>query len=520
MGQPFPGNWNFAHHPWLLEMHDSEAPNNVGQKAAQLGYTEWALNKALFSMDVLGLSVLYILPSDGDASDFSAARFDKALENSAYLNDFFSNVKNVGHKRAGNASLYVRGSRSRSKLKSIDTAVIVYDELDEMDQAAISLASERQSGQVIQHSIKISTPTIEDFGINKEFKLSTQENFFFKCPGCSRLIELLFPESVVITADSRSDPRVKDTHYICHQCKVKLPHETKTEWLKPVKLGGTARFVPMYSDRDIRGFFVPQMYSTTVTPEKFALSYIGGLVDPTEETEFYNSKLGKPHAVAGAKLNEEQINSTIKGYNKGPVYGKVVTMGIDVGSVNHVSIEEWTLPSYRTPGLDLNDECSVRVLYEGTTSGKSNDFDELGKLMGEYGVRFAVIDAEPERRLSYQFATKFWGRVYLCDFLWSQTGRSILVGPEEERTVKVNRTSWFDLALGRFRTGSIALPNDVSYDYKRHMREPQRVYKKDKYGNPFGYYESIGADHFALTRVYNEIALIFAVNTNATQDIV
>ena len=48
MGQPYPGPWRFKFHPWLREMHDSKCPHNVGQKSAQMGYTETVLNIVFF----------------------------------------------------------------------------------------------------------------------------------------------------------------------------------------------------------------------------------------------------------------------------------------------------------------------------------------------------------------------------------------------------------------------------------------------------------------------------------------
>ena len=76
MGKPYPGPWTFRHHPWLKEMHDSEAELNIGQKSAQMGYTETALNISFFHIDVKRTDCLYVLPAQTpDASDFSAARF-------------------------------------------------------------------------------------------------------------------------------------------------------------------------------------------------------------------------------------------------------------------------------------------------------------------------------------------------------------------------------------------------------------------------------------------------------------
>src|SRR5690606_21802674 len=208
MGPPVPGPFGYKYHPCLYEMHDAWETHDtiVGQKAAQMGYTEWAMNMAFYSMDIRGLDVLYVLPTASDASDFSSGRFDPALENSQYLRDFFKDVNNVGMKRAGTTTLYVRGSHSRSKLKSIPTGVIMFDELDEMPRNTVALAKERQSGQFETLTLFLSTPTIEDFGINFQFKLSTQEYYHFKCPGCGRLITLNEEESLVVVGESLTDP--------------------------------------------------------------------------------------------------------------------------------------------------------------------------------------------------------------------------------------------------------------------------------------------------------------------------
>ncbi|HEC75133.1 MAG TPA: hypothetical protein ENI26_12310, partial [Methylophaga aminisulfidivorans] len=79
MGQPFPGPWKFDYHPWLRGMHEATHQICIGQKAAQLGYTEAVLNITFFKIDIERRDCLYLLPAKTpDASDFSASRFDAA----------------------------------------------------------------------------------------------------------------------------------------------------------------------------------------------------------------------------------------------------------------------------------------------------------------------------------------------------------------------------------------------------------------------------------------------------------
>jgi hypothetical protein len=56
MGEPFPGPFTWKYHPWVKELHDSWAPFTYVMKAAQLGVTEAAINRALFTIDVLSPS--------------------------------------------------------------------------------------------------------------------------------------------------------------------------------------------------------------------------------------------------------------------------------------------------------------------------------------------------------------------------------------------------------------------------------------------------------------------------------
>jgi hypothetical protein len=522
MGAPFPGPWKWEHHPWLYEMHYAEGQKMVGKKSAQMGFTQWALNKTFFAMDVQGVSALYILPSESDASDFSADRFDKAVENSPHLTKFFSDVKNVGHKRAGNSSLFVRGSHSRSKLKSIDTALIVLDEMDEMTQENIPLAYERQSGQRLETKqlLMISTPTTDNFGIDAEFSRSTQEHYYFKCPCCSRLTEYTYPESFVIVGESEIDPRLKESHYICKECKGILHEYDKPKLLLPKGLGGTGQYIANYPDRDYRGFHVNQFYSMTISPKELAAAHFKAERDPTSKTEFFNSKLGLTCHIEGSKIDDVDIDNCIHNFKKGHREKLGIrTMGIDVGSVCHFSIEEWSFTDASSGAMMINDHATPRLIYEGSTTGGAFDFHELDQIFYDYGVDGAIIDAEPERRLAYQFACRHWGSVYLCDFIFSQQGRQIQIGSEEEATLKINRTSWMDLAYSRFKLKTILLPSDVSNMYRNHIKEPERVYKKDRFGNAYGSYVNINPDHFALTRVYSELALTVARSTSGNQDI-
>lgn len=503
MGHPYPGLYNFDHHPWMREMHDSTSAVTVGMKSAQMGFTEWALNTAFFYLDVKKMDVLYVLPNmQPDASVFSASRFDVAVELSNHLANLFSDVQNVTHKRAGTSNMYIRGSNSRSQLKSVPVSLLILDEVDEMVQDHIPLADERLMGQLERKKLMLSTPTIPDFGIDFHYQKTTQEHFFFKCPHCSRQIELRWPDSVIMCGEHEGDPKVDDSYLICYECKGKLTHESKIEYLN------TGKWVPEFPTNVDRGFYINQLYSMNLPVGVIVKAFFNSLKDISAEQELWNSKLGLPHIVAGAKISNIMLEACI-GQHRMIDFNQqgLVTMGVDVGRKLHVEIDDWRMDG--RSGYDMNSYAHCRVLRHLEV----DSFEQLDSLMFDMNVRFCVIDAQPERREALKFANRFPGRVKLCLYPMGINGRTITEASDEEMIIKVDRTSWLDLALGRFKNGTISLPVDTTIDYKQHIMAQVRVCKKDMNGNPVNRYETPGnrQDHYGHARNYAEIALPFAL---------
>lgn len=508
-GKPIPGPWRFTYHPWLRAMHDSTNELNVGQKSAQMGYTETVLNLTFFNIDVKQVDCLYVLPnSKPDAHDFSAARFDPALELSPHLSKVFSDVKNVGHKRAGSANLYIRGSRGRSGLKSVPVGFLVLDEVDEMMKENIPLATERQSGQFDKQTWMISTPTIEDKGINVYFKESSENHYQFKCPHCSRFTELIYPDCLIITAERLNDPRISETHLVCKECKVKLEHKDKRHFLQ------NGLWVPSKEVYKGEGWYINQMYSSTVSPVELGESVLKAEVDRGHEQELFNSKLGLPHVPDGSQLTDKMMDDCISDYIQGssPHLGHLKTMGCDIGLTRmHFWIDQWFLPPPGSvPGNDLNIVSQARLLLAGTV----HTFAQLSDLMTLWGIDFAVLDSQPERRAGLEFCNKHWGRAKLCQYPNGISGKSIHVHKEQELLVSVDRTSWLDLSLGRVRRGKpyMFLPKDIPHDAREHLKALVRIIKFDDQGNPFAIYTKKDSvdDHYAHARNYSEIALQLA----------
>lgn len=521
MGGDFAGPYGFRYHPWAREPHDSLANLNVSMKAAQMGFTEIGINRAFYILDKLRRDVLYVLPTALNASDFSRSRFAPALKYSPYIKSMFTDVNTVNLKQAGTQTLYIRGSRGDSNLKSIPVSELILDEVDEMDQDQIWLAFERLSGQITQNIWAISTPTVPNKGIHKLYQSTTQEHFFFKCPHCSKRIELLWPDSFELCGETLGDPDVHKSYLKCSECGKKLDHETKPDYLT------TGEWVPtdLNASKDERGFNINQLYSFTVSPGKIAMAYLRGVGDEGAMSEFHKSKLGQPFISEGGQVTEEKIDACIGSHTREDPRPKVggqrfITMGVDQGDWCYAWVDEWFITEM---GHDINALALCKNVWHGKFSGiAEGNWNKLDQWMHEWQVMHCVIDAEPNTLEARRFAARFPGYVTLCRYRRGIPQKSIQLSEDYDQTqmAHVDRTNWLDCALGRFHVENrISLPRDTSLEVREHLQNLVRTYEKDENGNPVATYVRTGADHLAQARCYSEIALPLGASYATGQNI-
>lgn len=518
MGEPFPGEYSWKYHPWVRDIMDANSSFIYAMKAAQLGVTEVAINRALYVLDRLHRDVLYVLPTALNASDFSKARFGAALQLSPYIKQMFTATDTVNLKQAGANSLYIRGSRGDSNLKSIPVSELILDEVDEMEQKQIWLALERLSGQLEKHVLGISTPTIPNYGIHKLYMTSTQEHFIFKCPCCGRRTELIWPDCIEIIGETVHDPRCHDSFLKCKECKGKLEHRDKPFWLSDAEWVSTAP----NANPDIRGFHVSQMYSFTVTPGELVVAYHRGRGDEAANKEFHNSKLGLPFIGDGAQITDDMLDRCVGDHSINdprPVVGgrRLITMGVDQGKTGYISVVEWTLDRL---DRDINAVANGKLLWFGKYG--EEDWSYLDDLMREWQVLACVVDADPNINEARRFARRFWGYVWLTRYRRGQTAKEMSIDEEDNAPLaQVDRTSWLSCALTRFKVqpSRIILPRDISLEYRDHLKALVRTFEKDDNGNPRMVYVNTAADHYAHSFVYAEMGLPLAAAITSGEDI-
>ena len=508
------------YHPWMKEMLDSKATFNYVMKGTQLGISELALLIALFTVAIRKTNALYVLPTTIIAGNFSKGRISPAVRQSPNLKHLFVNdVDSVLLKQtAEGINLYITGAKGEANLREKPASVLLLDEVDVMNDKQVGEAIERLSGHIHKIIWGLSTPNIPGMGIHKLFMTGTQEYFYFKCPCCSRLTTLVWPDCMEIIGESVFDPRVKESFLKCKECKGKLPHETKPEWLDK------AIWVPHHkeADENRRSFQISQMFSFTVPPPEIVAKHFEAQSSDIAEQQLWNDKLGLPFVGEGSQATDEMINDAMKrgGHSicdtrPATKEDAFTTLGVDTGKTCWYVVVDWEKVNFESN--DINAHSIARVVDFGKVS--EEDYGRLDELMYEWQPYHVVIDPDPNINDARRFARAWEGWVKLCRYRSGLVEREVRVTDEDSGApfAIVDRTNWVSAALRRFPQNRIILPRDISPEFRAHMKAQIRTYRKNEAGDMRAEWVRTGPDHWAHALTLAEVALPFAAAMQTDQ---
>lgn len=506
---------DFENHRYLEDIYKDEHPQIAIMKAAQMGMSEWAITDAFWACDSRGANVLYILPRTGDVSDFSTARVGMAIEASPYIAGIISPDTGSGYegrsrdrvnlKRVRHRFLYLRhGSVQKDgrapQLKAAAIDVVIFDELDEMDQRAPPIAEKRLGHSRLKWQRKISTPSLPQFGIHDELLRSDYRVWQVKCSRCGTWQELDPFQNLIRDVDGADRPKrwfhkrghPEEPYVGCKKCSKRLDRTGAGEW------------VPMYPEREMHGYHVNKLASTTV--DLMALIRKGMTFNETARKEWWNQDLGLPYQPTGAGWDDALLNRSMKNYNMASAAVRCA-MGVDVGAVLNVVIRQY----FTVPAEDGREE---RVVRRAVFIGEVADFDDLDDLMRRYDVRKVIVDALPETRAAKAWAKKYGpSRVKLAYYVGGPRTKkddATTEKPSQEYIVDLDRTRWFDELKGLYDNDEVWNPRSTDSRaplFKKHYKAITRVVVEGPDGIPYARWQNSADDHYAHADLYCNAAL-------------
>lgn len=476
--------------PPLVDVYRDTAREVVIAKAAQVFISELCINLAFWVADTKQGrrgNVLYIFPAKEHVGDFTRARVDTAIGESAYLSQRVRPLAglqavgkpadNVGLKRVGEGFVYFRGSNAEAGLISVDADLVIYDEVDRLRAGAMALGAKRLSSSLLGWQRYASTPRYPETGIDALWQASDRRRYHLKCACCGEWQPLAFPDNLR-----------EDGTTICRACHEPLNRLAAGEW------------VAERPGADVHGYHVTKLLSPRA--DLAIVAALGyrimrrDVTSPSAIQEFWNQDLGLAHAPEGGQLSRTEIEACAADYSLNEWAPRGCYMGVDVGGKLHVRIDA------------VGPNSKSRAAYIGTVPA----FEDLDPLMRRYDVSRCVVDAAPEGHEARKFARRWPGRVYLCSYPNASTWahQEPAVWNAEEGTVSAHRTLTLDATFARIHERRIEYPREVLDipEFAEQLMAPVRVIEDDSRGNPVARYVEGGrADHFAHAENYAALAM-------------
>jgi hypothetical protein len=392
-------------------------------------------------------------------------------ENPETIGKWLRDTDTTGLKQVGSAFLYLRGMQSKVGLKSIPVDLLVFDELDEAPQNAVDMAMERMAHSEFKEVLKLSNPTLPDYGIDKAFHQTDQRYWLLKCERCAQYtcLEDTFPDCLLTLKSPRGEHDSKEgigrVIRACQKCHKEL-NPSVGQWVAK-KPGVT----------DKRGYHYSQLFSHFVDPADILQQF-----RTTDNlTDFYNLKIGVAYVEAENRLSVQEVldlcgNEGIASEDPGPCF-----MGVDQGKDLHVVIGKKHLQK------------AGQIVHLGIYK----DWEELDRLMKNFNVSRCVVDALPETRNARAFAERHRGKAYLNYYNERQKGS--YAWNEKEMIVSCNRTESLDASHREIMEQILVLPKrcEITQTFAEHLHNVAKKLEEDEETGSKRYiYVKLGPDHF------------------------
>jgi hypothetical protein len=519
------GPFRFDGHEYLRGIYTCGSRRIVVQKSAQCGISTWLIARAFWLAKEWARRVLYLFPAQHQLAKFVADRVDRAINDSPNIRaavrhrdgELVTKARDqVGLKHIGDGAVYFAGSKTVLDVLAAPIDNVIIDELDFCVQEHLDKVERRLGHSSYKGMQKVSTPTVDEVGINAEYLKSDRRVWEVPCPECGEYEEMRFFGDVFASPEDREPRDAEAAEVLAGAADLK---ELESEWLlaelgrdvnvycrhcgAPLNRLVGGRWTAQNPRSVVPGFKISKLMSSTNHVAELVCAYLKAVGNPTKTEVFYNFDLGEPYTHKGARVDYAMLDRCrVEGYLMPSVCDGACTAGVDVGAKLHVRVSEL-----------VGDTATGATVRKAVFIDALDTFDEVAALMARYKIRAMVVDHQPETRATEDLAARFPGRIFLAEYDTHPRGAGWLKeGPDWplSRVIKLDRTASLDESGEDILERRDLLPanaRDIP-DYYEQMRAPVRVLEDAADGNKRAVYREGGKpDHYRHAVNYDRAAM-------------
>lgn len=180
--------FSFIDHEYQERILSDTSQHVVVRKCSQVGISEVSVRMSLALVNIITpYTLAYTLPTAAFSATFAKTRVDTVINGSASMKAAIHRTNdNTEIKQFGESFLYLKGAASSNAPISIPCDHLVHDEVDFSDQEVLGQYTSRLTHSKWKRTHKFSTPTLPNFGIDREFQGSRRHFLMCKCSCCAK----------------------------------------------------------------------------------------------------------------------------------------------------------------------------------------------------------------------------------------------------------------------------------------------------------------------------------------------
>ena len=365
--------------------------------ASQLGKSEMINNTIGYYIHQEPSTILFMLPNEIDAEDYSKRRLAPMFRDCHELNEIInsnseSNTILIKNFKGGNLALV--GSNSVSKLASKPIKVLLIDEADRCETTKegdpIKLAEKRTVTFLDKKIIISSTPTIKGTSrVENEFLNSDMRYFYVKCPHCGFAQTLKF-EGIVWSKLDDGSVDYESVRYSCAECGSLLNEQDKNTM---VKNGIWKAKNPKSSTA---GFFLNALYSPFYTLKDIAKDFLESKNDASKLQTFVNTIKAQSFEPPSVNFDDDELYQRKELYTAEnfPYKAQFITAGVDIQADRiEMNFIGWAdgFEAFNIEHIKLYGSTEQSKVWEDTFTALHKPFiREDGKIMN---ITLACVDS-------------------------------------------------------------------------------------------------------------------------------
>lgn len=423
---------------YLKDCIDFRTPRNPRGKFDSLVIKKGAQSRITTSMmlyvlhalkyQVFEKNVMYFMPTFTSVQRANSLIFTPLLNNRCvrpFVQDNNIDLKKIaGHSivfvGAQPKKMFNTEEKDSSNARSIPCDMVLWDELDHIDDDIKEQGFERMLDSKIALEAAWGSPTIPGYGVDYRYENSSRDKWQIKCGSCGKYTCLIdeFPRSI--------DKKGGKWTRVCVHCNAEI-FVNDGKWVSEVK------------ESDVCGKFISGLMAPRAKFAKYMKIWHSGT--ERQRVHMERSFLGRAVMQSGSQLLEYQILERCQDYHMPSGSKEETVCGVDVNDMLNVVIGQRI-------GEDM-----YRILWVSEVK----DFEELAVWCDNFNVNKCFIDSMPDMHATRQFVKDMHFPVYRTTY------SEFCIEPNIDRPqhkATVNRNECCDMVHDTFARGKIDLPKE------------------------------------------------------------